>query len=312
MTRRIDCSPNELFPSLGFGLGLRHQHYDDVLSGRSSASWFEVVTENYLGDGGRPIRMLEKIREDYPIVFHGVSLSIGSVDPLNLTYLKRLKSLEGRIQPEMVSDHLCWTGIQGENLHDLMPLPFTSETVAHVVERVKQVQDILNRRILLENVSSYISYKSSEMTEWEFLREIATRADCGLLLDLNNIYVSSVNHGFDARHFIDGIPLGRVAQIHLAGHSEHKTASGRRYLIDTHDHPVCAEVWTLYRQAIERFGSVSTMIEWDDKIPEYSVIQNELNKARKIEATLHEDVERSKQSIRNSRSISESNQVQSI
>ncbi|MBI3558426.1 MAG: DUF692 domain-containing protein [Deltaproteobacteria bacterium] len=281
--------PN-LFPRLGFGLGLRPEHYSEVLAGRPSIDWFEVISENYLIDGGRPLYFLEKIRTRHPIVMHGVSLSIGSADPLNKDYLARLKRLVDRFEPALVSDHACWTGVNGQNLHDLMPLPYTEESIAHVVERVKRVQDVLKRRILLENVSSYLTYKHSEMEEWEFLTEISTRADCGLLLDINNIYVSSINHGFDPARFLDGVPVHRVGQFHLAGHSSREADAESdfgpkflpKFLIDTHDHPVCPEVWALYAQALRRFGSVSTMIERDANIPALEVLEAELAHAREI------------------------------
>ena len=275
---------NSLFPDLGFGLGLRSDHYAEVLKGRSpEVSWFEVVTENYLGDGGRPLSVLEKIRERYPIALHGVSLSIGSVDPLSLDYLKRMRALVDHIDPAIISDHCCWTGVQGENIHDLLPLPFTQEAVRHVSNRVTRVQDRLGRRILLENVSSYLTFGHSEMTEWEFLSEIAKRADCGILLDVNNIYVSSVNHGFDPDDYLAGIPCERVGQMHLAGHATQTTDDGGVFLIDTHDRPVCQEVWALYEKAVLRFGRVSTMVEWDAEIPSYAVLKSELEKARIIE-----------------------------
>ncbi len=266
-----------------FGLGLRPKHYRDVLGGGASVSWFEVVTENYLGDGGRPLQALEKVRENYPIALHGVSLSLGSTDPLDREYLKRLKAAMKRFDPEIVSDHCCWTGVQGRNLHDLMPLPFTPEVARHVADRIQRVQDYLGKRILIENVSSYLSFACDEMYEWEFLTDIVNRAGCGLLLDLNNVYVSSVNHGFEPLTYLNGLPCKSVGQFHLAGHSVCRTTEGKVYLIDTHDHPVCDEVWTLYAQAVNRFGSVRTLLEWDAQIPEFEVLLDELNKARVIE-----------------------------
>lgn len=283
MRNARDKSPQTLFPRLGLGLGLRPEHYADVLEGRSSVSWFEVISENFMGDGGRPIRILEKVRQDRPVALHGVSLSVGSADPLNKQYLKRWRSLVERIEPAIVSDHLCWTGVDGENLHDLLPLPYTEETIDHVVEKVRQAQDFLKRRIALENVSSYIAFSHSEMTEWEFLSEIARRADCGILLDVNNIYVSAINHGFDALDYLHGMPAERIAQLHLAGHSTCATETGGTYLIDTHDQPVCDDVWTLYRKAVELFGPVSAMVEWDANIPEYSRLEREILKAGVIQ-----------------------------
>ncbi len=266
---------------LGFGLGLRPQHYEALLGEhRGSVSWLEALTDNYLVPGGRPLHYLERLRAHYPVVLHGVSLSIGSTDPLNLDYVRSVKALADRIEPAWISDHLCWTGVDGVNLHDLMPLPFTEETVRHVVSRVHAVQDLLGRQLTLENVSSYVSFAADEMTEWEFLREIAERADCRLLLDVNNVYVSSVNHGFEPLAFLRGVPVDRVQQFHLAGHQ-----SQGDYLIDTHDEPVCEEVWQLYAAAVARFGAVATMIERDDKIPDLPDLLAELQRARSIALT---------------------------
>ncbi len=266
-----------LHPSLGFGLGLRVDHYNSILADHPAVDWFEALTENYLVPGGKPLDYLMRIRERYPVVMHGVSMSIGSTQPLDLAYLTQVKALAARLEPEWVSDHLCWTGVAGRNLHDLLPLPYTEEALAHVVERVRTVQDVLGRRILLENVSSYITYRDSEVTEWEFLREIAERSDCLILLDVNNIYVSSVNHEFDPLEYLDAIPVERVQQIHLAGHENQGD-----YLIDTHDHPVPDPVWDLYGAAVRRFGSVSTMIERDDNIPALEELCSELNAAREL------------------------------
>lgn len=267
---------SKTLPSLGFGLGLRPQHYEAILSGAAAIDWFEALTENYLVPGGRPLRNLERIRERYPLVLHGVSLSIGSSAPLDREYLRQVRELAARVEPAWISDHLCWTGVAGTNLHDLMPLPYTEEALRHVAARVRQVQDFLGRRILLENVSSYVSYSASQMTEWEFLRALSEAADCLLLLDVNNIYVSSVNHEFDPQAFIDAVPAERVQQIHLAGHQNHG-----EHLIDTHDHPVIDEVWRLYARAIGRFGPVSTMIERDADIPPLEVLVAELDAARR-------------------------------
>jgi len=220
-----------------------------------------------------------RIRERYPLVLHGVSLSIGSTQPLDRDYLAQLKALAARVEPKWVSDHLCWTGIAGRNMHDLLPLPYTEEALANVVERVRTVQDILGRRILLENVSSYVSYRESQVSEWQFLREIAERADCLILLDVNNIYVSSVNHEFDPLEYLNAIPVDRVQQIHLAGHENHGD-----YLIDTHDHPVPDPVWELYGAALRRFGNVSTMIERDANIPPLEELCSELDAARQLAA----------------------------
>ena len=266
-----------LAPSLGFGLGLRVDHYEAILADNPRIDWFEALTENYLVPGGKPLDYLMRIRERYPMVLHGVSMSIGSTQPLDRNYLAQLKALAARVEPAWISDHLCWTGIAGRNMHDLLPLPYTEEALANVVERVRTVQDVLGRRILLENVSSYVSYRDSQVSEWEFLREIAQRADCLLLLDVNNIYVSSVNHEFDPLDYLQAIPVDRVQQIHLAGHENHGD-----YLIDTHDHPVPDPVWELYDAAVRRFGSVSTMIERDDNIPPLEELCSELDAARQL------------------------------
>ena len=272
-------SPLSTRPYLGFGLGLRSDHYETVLNERPAVDWFEILTENYLVPGGKPLHYLSRIREHYPLAMHGVSLSIGSSDTLNRDYLKQLKALAARIEPAWISDHLCWTGVNGANSHDLLPLPYTEETINHVAARVAQVQDFLGRRILLENVSSYVTYKESEMHEWEFLRAIAERADCLILLDINNIYVSSFNHEFDPQTYLAGIPVERVWQFHLAGHRHCGD-----YIIDTHDEPIIDPVWALHADALRRFGNVSTMIERDDNIPPLSELLSELDHARGIAA----------------------------
>lgn len=269
-------------PPAGVGLGLRSVHYSHILENRPKLSFFEIISENYMGTaagtGGRPSRILDQIRADYPIVMHGVSMSIGSTDRVAPDYLKKLKALADKIEPLWISDHFCWTGVNGENLHDLLPLPYTEETVKHVTEQVKRVQDFLGRRILLENLSSYVEFKHSEMTEWECLAEICRRADCLMLLDVNNIHVSAVNHKFNGLDYLNGIPVDRVRQIHLAGYSDMGT-----HLIDTHDHEVSDPVWKLYQAAIERFGAVPSMIEWDDNIPTFEKLHAEAKKAEKIQ-----------------------------
>jgi uncharacterized protein (UPF0276 family) len=262
-------------PSLGFGLGLRVEHYEAILAEEPAVDWFEVLTENYLVPGGKPLDYLMRIRARYPLAMHGVSLSIGSTAPLDREYLRQLKTLAARVEPAWVSDHLCWTGVAGRNTHDLLPLPYTEEALAHVVERVRTVQDFLGRRILLENVSSYVAFRDSRLTEWEFLREVAERADCLILLDVNNIYVSAVNHEFEPLAYLGAIPAERVQQIHLAGHEDHGD-----YLVDTHDHPVPDPVWQLYAAAVRRMGPVSTMIERDDHIPPLAELCAELEQAR--------------------------------
>jgi hypothetical protein len=269
-------------PYLGFGLGLRPKHYEAILETRPRVDWFEIISENYMIEGGKPLHFLDRIRADYPVVMHGVSLSIGSSGPLNPEYLRALKRLAARVQPAWISDHLCFTGVHGRNLHDLLPLPYTEETVRHVADRVRQVQDWLGRRILLENVSSYIAYRDSEMSEWEFLREVVERADCLVLLDVNNIYVSAFNHGFDLHAYLDAVPVARVQQFHLAGHRNLDT-----HIIDTHDEPVPDPVWELYAEAARRFPRVSTMIERDDNIPELPELVTELDRARELAHAVH-------------------------
>ena len=266
-------------PFLGFGLGLRTEHYNAILETKPHVDWFEVLSENYMIPGGKPLHYLDRIRADYPVVMHGVSLSIGSTTPFDENYLRDLRQLADRIEPAWISDHLCWTGVHGQNMHDLLPLPYTEETAKHVAERVEIVQDYLGRQILLENVSSYASYVDSTMTEWEFIALICEKADCKLLLDVNNIYVSSYNHQFNAKTFIDGVPKNRVQQIHLAGHHNHGD-----YIIDTHDAPVIDPVWDLYSHALQRFGAISTMIERDDNMPELEELVEELQIARNIAA----------------------------
>jgi uncharacterized protein (UPF0276 family) len=265
------------YPALGFGLGLRVDHYDAILAEAPPVDWFEVLTENYLVPGGKPLDYLTRIRARYPVAMHGVSLSIGSSAPLDVEYLRQVKALAARIEPEWISDHLCWTGVAGRNTHDLLPLPYTEEALSNIVERVRTVQDVLGRRILLENVSSYVAFRDSHLTEWQFLAEVAQRADCLILLDVNNIYVSAVNHEFDALTYLEAIPAARVQQIHLAGHENHGD-----YLVDTHDHPVPDPVWELYVQAVRRFGAVSTMIERDDHIPPLAELCAELDQARAL------------------------------
>ncbi|HEX8950591.1 MAG TPA: DUF692 domain-containing protein [Polyangia bacterium] len=270
-------------PYLGHGVGLRTQHYATVLDEHPRVDWFECISENFMVAGGNPRRVLRQVRERYPVVLHGVSLSIGSVDPLDPKYLDELAALAADTEPAWVSDHLCWSSVGGNFSHDLLPLPYTEEALAHVAGRVLQVQDKLKRQILIENVSSYVTFTQSTLTEWQFLAELCQRADCGLLLDVNNVFVSAFNHGFDAAEFIDGIPAGRVGQIHLAGHSDYGT-----HLLDTHDHSVCDGVWALYRRAVERFGRVSTLVEWDDHIPPFDEVLAESRKAAAIEREILE------------------------
>ena len=266
-------------PFLGFGLGLRAQHYDDILNGNPPIDWFEIISENYMIAGGKPLRILDSIRERFPIVMHGVSMSIASTTPPDFGYLQALKDLARRIEPKWVSDHLCWTGVHGHNLHDLLPIPYTREALDHVVSRVHLVQDYLGHPIVLENASTYVRFNNSDMTEWEFISELTRRTGCWLLFDVNNVYVSAFNHGYDPYTFLEGIPADRVVQFHMAGHSHMGT-----HIIDTHDHPVCEDVWDLYAAALKRFGHVSTMIERDDNIPPLDELMIEVNRTREIAA----------------------------
>ena len=263
------------FPFLGHGVGLRRPHYGHVLENTPAMDWFEVISENFMVPGGRPRHVLERVRADYPVVLHGVSLSLGSSDPLNLDYVRALAELVRWVEPPWVSDHLCWTGVLGYNTHDLLPLPYTEEAIGHVADRIARVQDTLGRQMLIENVSSYLTYTHSTMTEWEFLSAVADRADCGIFLDVNNIYVSATNHGFAPADYLAGVPPDRVAQFHLAGFSDRTT-----FLHDTHDHPVADPVWDLYAQAVHRFGPLSTLIEWDDHIPTFERLSAEADRAR--------------------------------
>jgi hypothetical protein len=261
---------------LGFGLGLRPEHYQAVLETRpQDIDWFEIISENYMIGGGKPLYFLDKIRQDYPMVMHGVSMSLGSTDPLNMDYLQRLKALIERVEPEWFSDHLCWTGVDHRNMHDLLPLPYTEAAVDHVADRISRVQDFMGRQMLIENLSSYITYSADAMTEWEFLSAVVQKADCFLLLDVNNIYVSSYNHGFDPMDYLRGIPAERVWQHHLAGHE-----NTGNLIIDTHDHPIIDPVWELYRQTAKWLGPVSTMIERDANIPPLEELVDELSRAR--------------------------------
>jgi uncharacterized protein (UPF0276 family) len=263
--------PPPLFPNLGRGLGLRREHYRHVVDRRPAVGWFEVISENFMVPGGNPRRVLEAVRRDYPVALHGVSLSIGSVDPLNEHYLDQLDALARAVEPAFISDHLCWGSAHGLYAHDLLPVPHTEEALAHVARRVQAVQERLGRRILLENPSSYLQLLGAEMSEADFLAELARRADCGILLDVNNVFVSAHNHGFDAHAYLAALPAERVGQIHLAGHSLQGAL-----LIDTHDAPVRDEVWQLYVEAVERFGARSAMIEWDAQVPPFEALSAEL------------------------------------
>ncbi|WP_342616721.1 DUF692 domain-containing protein [Rhodoferax sp. GW822-FHT02A01] len=263
----------------GFGLGLRSAHYADYLAAPQRVDWLEIISENYMVEGGKPIHFLDRIRQDYSMVMHGVSLSIGSADPLDMDYLARLKALAARIQPGWISDHLCWTGVAGLNTHDLLPLPLNNETLQHVCAQIGRVQEFLGRPLVIENPSSYIQFHQDEMAEWEFIRDMVSCSGCELLLDVNNVYVSSVNHGFDPYRYIDTIPAASVRQIHLAGHEDHG-----EYIIDTHDQSISDPVWALYAYTLKRIGWVPTMIERDDHIPPLPELVLELDRARQVAA----------------------------
>ncbi len=268
-------------PSPGFGLGLRTQHYADFLEAPQRVDWLELLSDNYMVPGGKPLVMLDRIRANYPVVMHGVALSIGAADGVDESYLDSLAQLADRVQPLWISDHLCWTGVHGRVLHDLYPLPYSEDALDVVVRNVQRVQERLKRSLVLENVSSYVSFGASSMNEWEFISAVCARTGCRLLLDVNNIHVSSVNHGFDARAFLHGIPADRVQQIHLAGHTDHGG-----HIIDTHDHPVADAVWALYTEAMQLCGPVATMIERDDHIPPLAALVTELDHARALSASV--------------------------
>lgn len=267
------------FPWLGFGLGLRPPHFQDVLDGAQGVDWFEILSENFMVAGGKPRYYLERVRADYPIVMHGVSMNIGSTDPLDMEYLARLRELMRSIEPAWLSDHLCWTGAGGQSSHDLLPLPLTDAVLSHLCDRIDAVQNYLGRPLVLENASTYLAFTGDEYLEQDFLNQLSRQSGCRLLLDINNIYVSSRNHGFDANAYLDEIDAETVVQFHLAGHSDYGD-----YVIDTHDHPIVDPVWALFERAVRRFGPVSTMIERDDHIPPFAELVTELGQARRIAA----------------------------
>lgn len=272
-----EVSTSGVRPFHGYGLGLRTEHFDAVLQENPVVDWFEIISENFMVAGGKPRHYLDAIRSRYPLAMHGVSLSIGSTDPFDMGYLRDLRNLVRHVEPIWISDHLCWTGNGGINSHDLLPLPYTEEAIAHVTARIGEVQDFLGREILIENVSTYVSFAGAEMEEAAFLAEIVQRSGCRILLDVNNIYVSSRNHGYDADAYVTQLPADRIWQIHLAGHSDYGD-----YVIDTHDHPVRKEVWDLYERTIRKIGPVTTMIERDDHIPPLGELVVELDEARRI------------------------------
>jgi len=263
-------------PDLGTGIGLRTVHFGEILAGKPALDWFEVLSENFMDTGGRPLFVLDQVVERFPVALHGVSLSVGSTDPLDRGYLQKLKALAKRTRARWVSDHLCWTGVLGRNTHDLLPLPYDKATLRHVARRVRQVQDALERPLVLENPSSYLEYERSTMTEWEFLSELCDATGCGLLLDVNNVYVSSYNHGYDPRQYVDGIPADRVVQVHLAGHTNEGT-----HILDTHSGRAIPQVWKLYERLVARTGPVSTLYEWDADIPPLATVVREAAKARR-------------------------------
>lgn len=264
-------------PSPGFGLGLRPKHYADFLAQPQRVDWLEIISDNYLVPGGKPLAMLDAMRERYPLAMHGVLLSLGSDEPLDRDYLRQLRALAQRVEPLWISEHLCWTGINGETTHDLLPLPYTEEALSRVTQNIREVQDLLGQRIVIENVSSYVEFADSQMSEADFVREVVERADCLLLIDVNNIYVSSINHGYDAHDYLRRMPVERVQEIHLAGHSDHGD-----YIVDTHDAPIAGAVWSLYDAACRLLGSRATLIERDDAIPELTTLIAELDHARDI------------------------------
>lgn len=270
-------APRLGLPNLGLGIGLRSVHYPEILARQPAVDWFEAISENYMDSRGRPRRVLQWVAQRYPLVLHGVSLSIGSCDPLNFEYLASLKRLADETRARWVSDHLCWTGVAGRNSHDLLPLPLTEQALQHVARRVRAVQDFLERPLILENPSSYVTFTCSEMPEWEFLSRLCEMTDCGLLLDVNNVYVSCRNHDQNPQDYLQHIPADRVVQTHLAGHANLGT-----HLIDTHDGPVIDPVWQLYRELQERTGGVSTLLEWDASIPAFDVVHGEVLKARQF------------------------------
>ena len=270
-----DDAPTGLKKPLGHGIGLRATHFEAWLERAPDVAFAECITENYIDVGGRPRAMLEHVRAAMPVVLHGVSLSIGSVDPIDEAYIASVKRLADAVDPAWVSDHLCWSSVGGQHLHDLLPLPYTEEALVHVAARVQKVQDLLGRPLVLENPATYVTFVASALTEWEFLAELARRTGAGLLLDINNVYVSARNHGWSTDAYLAGIPVETVWQFHLAGHSDFGT-----HVVDTHDQPVCDAVWALHRRAVARFGRVATLVEWDDRIPELDVVVAESRRAR--------------------------------
>lgn len=284
---------NENIPNLGIGIGLRHVHYDDIFNLKPDIDWFEIISENFMVEGGKPLENLEKILERYPVVQHGVALGIGSADPLDYEYLKKLKALTRLTKTPWISDHLCWGHLPGAHYHDLLPLPYTREVVDYVAERARIVQDYLELPFALENLSSYVAFQDDEMPEWEFYTAVVEKADIFMMLDVNNVYVSSRNHGFDPQKYIQNIPLDRVLQIHLAGHTDHGS-----YVLDTHDNYVRDDVWELYADVYPKTGGVSTLLEWDDHFISFQDTWNEALKAKKFQKSLHDKIKLKKMQSR--------------
>lgn len=265
------------YPDLGFGIGLRSVHFEHILKNNPTIDWFEVLSENYMDTGGRPLHILDQVAERYPVVLHGVSLNVGSTDPIDFDFLRKLKALAKRVNARWVSDHLCWTGVTGKNTHDLLPMPYTDQALRHTIQRVREIQDFMERPIALENASTYLEFSTSKWPESEFISALAEEADCGILLDVNNVYVSSFNHGFDPKKYIDRIPKDRLVQMHLAGHTNKGT-----HILDTHSDYVIDKVWDLYRYAHRQLGGASTLLEWDANIPAFDVVHGEALKARRF------------------------------
>jgi uncharacterized protein len=266
------------YSDYGVGIGLRIPHYQHIFEKKPVVDWFEIISENFMVDGGRPLQVLDQILEQYRVVQHGVSMYFGSAEPLNREHLRRLKTLVKRTKTPWLTDHLCWGSVDGRYTHDLLPMPYTFEAAKRTAQKIREVRDFVEVPIAVENVSSYAEYHVSEMTEWEFLNEVVEEADCGILLDVNNIYVSSQNHNFDPLDYINSVPAERIAQIHIAGHSKFE-----KYILDTHDHPVLDPVWSLYSRAIELAGPTATLLEWDDNIPSFEEVHNEALKAKKFQ-----------------------------
>ncbi|HVU26779.1 MAG TPA: DUF692 domain-containing protein [Verrucomicrobiae bacterium] len=281
----MPANPFNNFTDYGIGIGLRVPHYDHILSKKPTVDWFEIISENFMVDGGRPLKILEQILEQYRVVQHGVSMYFGSSGKLNREHLKKLKRLVKRTNTPWLSDHLCWGSVDGAYTHDLLPMPYTFTAAKVTAQKIREARDFLEVPICVENVSSYAEFHVSEMTEWEFLNEVVERADCGILLDVNNIYVSSQNHNFNPLDYVNSVPAQRIAQIHIAGHSKYE-----RFILDTHDHPVIDPVWKLYECAIQRVGKTATLLEWDDRIPAFDEVHGEALKANKFLKRLESEI----------------------